>query len=99
MLADHLLKTKTEFKNFNKQDNQKIFIKSGEIKLPFNIIWLLELLNIYLEEQLQIKYYVIKHLIFLKFIVMMDSKEVYIPWFITFFDKKAAGAAVKNEFM
>ena len=30
---------------------------------------------------------------------MMDSKEVYIPWFITFFDKKAVGAAVQNEFM
>ena len=74
--------------------------------------WLMEILNIYLEEQLLLKYYVIKHLIFQKIQSMMDIKEVLLQLFTNFFDKKPfssntyatctnkfAGDRVKNENM
>ena len=40
------------------------------------MIWHVEILEIYLEEQLLIKYYVIKHLMLLKLQIMMDIKKV-----------------------
>ena len=46
VLVDHLLKIKKEHKNLKKQDNQDILIQM--IKLAFNMIWLLEILRIYL---------------------------------------------------
>ena len=46
--------------------------------------WLREILKIYLEEQLLIKYYVIKHLILLKIQNKMDIKKVWLQWFISF---------------
>ena len=63
------------------------------------MIWLMEILKIELEEQLLLNYYVIKHLILLKFIDMMNIKEVQLQWFIRFFYKKTAVGAVKNEIM
>ena len=49
MVVDHLLKTKKEFKNAKKQEIQRIFIKTNEIKLAFNMTWLMEILRIYQE--------------------------------------------------
>ena len=40
-----------------------MLIKMNYIKLAFNMTWLNEILKIYLEDQLLIKYYVMKHLI------------------------------------
>ena len=65
-------KTKTEYKNLKKQEIHDIFIKTNLIKLVFNMAWLMEILKIYLEEHLLIKYSVIKHLILLKIRNMMD---------------------------
>ena len=40
---------------------ENIFVKTNYAKLAFNMIWLNEILRIWLEKQLLIKYYVIKH--------------------------------------
>ena len=62
------------------------------------MIWHIEILKIYLEEQLLIKYYVIKHLILLNIYNRYGGNQrdpasmVY-----KFFDKKTAGGAVKNK--
>ena len=59
MLPDHLLETKKEFKNLKKQGIQDISMGSY-IKLAFKMIWFMEILKIYQEEKLYIKYWVIK---------------------------------------
>ena len=41
--------------NLRKQEGKNIFIKVNWIKFAFNLTWLIELLKIYLEEQLLIK--------------------------------------------
>ena len=43
---DHLLKTKKEFKNLKKQEIQTIFTKMNFIRIIFNMIWLMEILEI-----------------------------------------------------
>ena len=48
---------------------------------------LLEILKIYLEEQLLIKYCVIKHFTLLKIQNIMDIKGVLLQWYITFLIK------------
>ena len=62
------------------------------MKPTFNIIWLINILRIYLEIHLLIKYYVIKHLILLRIQKMIYIKEVLLQWFINFFDKKSSSA-------
>ena len=64
-------------KNLKKQETQDIFNKT---KLAFNTVRLTEILQIYLEEQLLMKYYVIKHLMLLKIQKTMDIKEVLLQW-------------------
>ena len=54
----------------------------------------MEFLRVWLEKQLLIKHYVIKH-----FQNMMDIKEVLLQLFINFFDKKSLGGAIKSETM
>ena len=61
--------------------------------------WLTEILKIELEEQLLIKYYKIKRLIFLKVQNMMDIKGVLLQWFINFLIKKTSVSSIKNENM
>ena len=46
VLADHLQKTRKEFKNSKKQEIQTILTKMNLIKLVFNIIWLTVILKI-----------------------------------------------------
>ena len=48
------------------------------------------------EEQLLIKYCVIKHIILLKIQNMMNIKEILLQWFINFLIKKTSGVAIKN---
>ena len=55
-----------------KQEIQNTLIKMNQIKLAFNVTWLMEVLRIYLEEQLQIKYYLMKHLMLQKIQEIMD---------------------------
>ena len=57
-----------------KQDIKDIFTRMNQKKLAFSIIWLMEVSKIYLEEQLQIKFYMLKHLILLKIQNMMDIR-------------------------
>ena len=45
-----------EFKNLKKQEPQKIYIRMNQIKLVFNMIWLMELFKIQQEEQIQMKF-------------------------------------------
>ena len=60
MLAENLLKTKSEYKSLKKRDIQNIFIKANKIKLVFSMTWLMEIFRINLEVPSQGKYYVIK---------------------------------------
>ena len=59
-------KTKKKYKNLKKQEFQDIFIETSQTKRSFNVIWLMENLTIWLEEQLLVKYYEIEYLILLK---------------------------------
>ena len=45
-LVNHLIKTKKEFKNLQKQDIPTIFTKMNLISLAFNMTWLMEILKI-----------------------------------------------------
>ena len=54
--VDHLLKTKKEFKDSNKHEIQDISTKMSKTKLAFTMTWLMGILKIYREEQIQIKY-------------------------------------------
>ena len=49
--------------------------------------WLMEILRINLEEQLLMKYYMIKHLILLKIENMMDINAGLLQWFINILNK------------
>ena len=77
-----LLKTKKEFKNLKRKETQDIPTQISYTKLVFNMIWLMETLNIYQEQHLQIKYYRIKHLILLKIQNTIDIKEVLLLRFL-----------------
>ena len=44
MLMIHLLKTEKEQKKLKKHEIRDIFIKTNQIKLVFNMIWLMEIL-------------------------------------------------------
>ena len=81
---DHLLKTKKECSNSEKQEIQDTFIKTNRINPAFDKILLMKVLNlsIYLEKQLLIKYSVIKHLILLKLHNMTEVNVDLIQWFI-----------------
>ena len=63
------------------------------IKLVFNMIWIMTILNIKLEEQLLLKYCVIMHLILLKTLKMMDIDGFLLQWSISFLIKKTSGGA------
>ena len=77
---------------------QDTFIKANWRKLAFNMIWLMEILRIWLEEKLPIKYYVINHLLLLKIKNLMDIQEVLLQCY-NFFDKRSSGGTVKSEIM
>ena len=54
------------------------------VKACFNMNWLIDISKAYLEEQLHIKYCVVKHLILLKIWNTMDIKGVLLQWFTIF---------------
>ena len=70
VLAKYLLKK--NMKSSKKNEIQNVITKMKLIKVTFNMTWLMEIFKIYLEKQLQIKYYVINHLILQKILKMMD---------------------------
>ena len=63
----------------------------------FNRTWLMEILMIQLEEQLLLKYCVIKHLILLKIQNEMDIKEVLLQWIINFLIKKTSDLLTMSD--
>ena len=56
----------------------------------------MEILKIYIEEELLIRYYVIKHIILLKVQNMMDINVVLLQWPINFLIKKTSSGTVKK---
>ena len=65
-------KNKERIQKLKKTRDSKYIYK----KLAFNTTWLTEILKIYQEGQLLIKYYIIKHLTLLKIQNMMDIKDI-----------------------
>ena len=61
------------------------------------MIWCMEILRTYIEQQLLVKYWVIKYLVLLKIQNMMDIKQVLLQWFINFLIKETSGSGIKNE--
>ena len=57
----------------------------------------MEILRTYVEQQLLVKYWVIKYLVLLKIQNMMDIKQVLLQWFINFLIKETSGSGIKNE--
>ena len=82
-------RNKKRIQKFKELDIKGIFIKSNQIVL--SMAWLME---IYLKEQLPIKYYAIERLILFKKIDMMDIRR---SSFNIFFVKRTLGDPVKNE--
>ena len=62
-------------------------ILTSYIKPAFSTIWLGEILKIYLEKEVMIKYFVIKHLILLKIQNVMDIRVNLYQWFTSFLIK------------
>ena len=46
VLVDRLLRTTKAYKNSNKQEIHDMFIKTNEIKLAFNMTWLIKIVRI-----------------------------------------------------
>ena len=63
---------KEECKILKKQKIQYISIKTNQAKRVFIMIYLIEILKIYLDKQVLTKFSVIKHLILLKIKIMLD---------------------------
>ena len=68
VLVDQNQKYKNLHKEYNlflkrKQDIQDIFTKLNQTNPVLDMIWFMEILRIYLEEKLLIKYYIAKHYI------------------------------------
>ena len=61
--------------------------------------WLIEISKIKLEEQVLIKYYVLKYLILPKIQNIIDIKGVLLQRFINFKIKKLSSGDVKSEYM
>ena len=95
MLLHHLQKTKQEYKNLKKQEIHDTFTKSDYVKQVFEITWLIEILNIELEEQLLIKYPMIDYLKLLKIRSMMDINIDLLHW--SSCANNFAGGEIKTE--
>ena len=65
-------KNKERIQKFKEGRDSRYICQSKLDKAWFNMIYLMEILKMYLEEQFLIKCYVIKHLILLKILDMMD---------------------------
>ena len=82
-------KNKQRIQKFKKTGDTKCNYKNELEKAVFNIMWLMEILKIQYDEQLQIN-----HLVLIKTQNMM---EVFFLWFINFLIKKPQGSGVNNE--
>ena len=95
---NRLIKTKKEFKNLKYQEIQDIFTEVNQIKLVFNMIWVIEILNIQQKERLLIKFSGIKHLKLIKIQNRMGIKVVLILRFRNSLMKSLrVVSGIKNE--
>ena len=93
-----LIKTKKEFKNLKYQEIQDIFTEVNQIKLVFNMIWVIEILNIQQKERLLIKFSGIKHLKLIKIQNRMGIKVILILRFRNSLMKSLrVVSGIKNE--
>ena len=87
-------KNKEWIQKLKKKRGSRYIYQNELDKLVFNMIWLSEILKIYLEKQLQIKYHVIKHLILL-IIQKYDGYQHRITSVVyKFFYKMSSGSAI-----
>ena len=95
---NRLIKTKKEFKNLKYQEIQDIFTEVNQIKLVFNMIWVIEILNIQQKERLLIKFSGIKHLKLIKIQNRMGIEVVLILRFRNSLMKSLrVVSGIKNE--
>ena len=72
-----------------KETGDSRYIYQNELdKACFQLDRLMEILNIYLEKQILMKFYLIKHLISQKIQNMTDIKRVLLQWLINFLMKR-----------
>ena len=81
--------------NLEKNIKEHKSLKKQMIYLFFNTTWLMDILKIELEEDIMIKYCVIKHLVLLKIQTMMDTKQVLLQWFTNSLIKALPTAVLK----
>ena len=75
-------KNKERMQKLKEQEIQNIFIRTNEINIAFSMIWLMDILRIFLEEQLLIKYYMLKYLNIGKNPKYDDIHAELFQWFI-----------------
>ena len=96
--CEPLTKNKERIQNLKKHEIRNIFIKTNYIKLAFSMTWLMEISKIYLQEQLLIKYYVIKYLTLLKNQNMMNIYQKGLASMVyKFFEKKNSSDGAKSD--
>ena len=74
--------SKERIQKYKETGDSRYITKTIKLRVAFNMIWLMEILGVYHEEEFMIKYYVINHLILLKIHNMMDNKKVLLGLFI-----------------
>ena len=79
-----ITKNKERIQKFKETRDSRYIYQNELIKACF---WLIEILRIYLGDQLVIKYYMIKHLTFLKIKSMIDINVELLQWILNFFIK------------
>ena len=77
-------KNKQKYKKLKKHEIYDIFLKTNKTKPAFSMIWLMDDLKNYLEDQLLIKCFLIKYLMFLKIQSMVDATFDLLPRFTSF---------------
>ena len=89
-------KDKERMKYLKKQEIQEKIIKRHWIRLAFNMIRLKEILRICLGKQFVIKYYMVKHLVLLKFRKNDGYQTSLASNIYKFFVKKSSAMPAKN---
>lgn len=92
-------KNKEQIKKLKETDEFKYILRKKQIKHTFSIIWLMQILKIYLEELIQIRYYAIKHLKLQKIYNMTDIKEDLLHCFKKLLMNNISGSGIKSKLM
>ena len=91
-------KNKERIQKFNEIGDSRYIYQDELDKACFqHISWRMEILKISSEEQLLIKYCLIKHLILLKIRNMMNINVDLLQWSINFLIKETLGGTVETE--